>query len=269
MTRSVVEGETLTDEGFEWNLPSRLTPYYRLADYANDVPGFDRDVGRLDRADGELDGNWRDNPIQPLLQGFDTPARIPYQQRVVEEVIRHERFGADDVPDLLYLNFKEIDFISHVWSMNSPEMRDAVVEQDRALKRFVAFLDREVGREEWAMVLTADHAAMPDPATTGAFQISSGLLADRIQQRFDGDGDEVRVVRLVQPTQLYLDLDELESHGGTIEEVARYVMTFTQAQMAGAGVAPNPGEDNEPVFAAAFPSALMRELPCLPEASGT
>jgi hypothetical protein len=267
-TRSVVAGETLTDEGFEWNLPTRLTPYYRLADYANDVPGFDKDVRRLDQADGKRDGNWRDNPIQPLLQGFDTPARIPYQQRVVEEVIRREGFGADEVPDLLFLNFKEIDYISHVWSMNSPEMRDAVVEQDLALKRLVAFLDREVGREEWAMVLTADHASMPDPATTGAFQISSGLIAARIQERFDDDGDDVPVVRLLQPTQLYLDLAELESNGGTIEDVARYTMTLTQAQTAGSGVTPNPGQADDPVFAAAFPSRLMRELPCLPEPSG-
>jgi type I phosphodiesterase/nucleotide pyrophosphatase len=268
MTRSVVAGTTLTTEGFEWNLPKRLLPYYRLADYANQVTGFRQDKRRLDQADGKLDGNWRDNPIAPLLQGFDTPARTPYQQRVVETVIRREGFGADETPDLLYLNFKEIDYISHVWSMNSPEMRDAVVEQDRALKRLVAFLDREVGREEWAMAITADHAAMPDPATTGAFQISSGAIAARIQERFDGDQDEVKVVRLVQPSQLFLDVAELESSGGSIEQVARYVMTFTQAQMAEGGVRPNPGEEDQPVFAAVIPSTLMRNLPCLSEATG-
>jgi hypothetical protein len=132
----------------------------------------------------------------------------------------------------------------------------------------VAFLDREVGREEWAMVLTADHASMPDPTTTGAFQISSGIVAAWIQKRFDGDGDDVRAVRLFQPTQLFMDLDELESHGGTIEEVARYAMTLTQAQTAGSGVTPKPGQADDPVFAAVFPSRLMRDLPCLPEASG-
>ena len=90
----------------------------------------------VDQADGQLDGKWRDNDMEGLLQGFDTPARTPYQQRVVEEVIREEGFGADDVPDLLYLNFKEIDYVSHVWSMDSPEMLDAVA-QDRAMKDLV------------------------------------------------------------------------------------------------------------------------------------
>ena len=82
--------------------------------------GFEQDVEAVDQADGKHDGKWRDNDIDELLQGFDTPARTPYQQRVVEEVMTREGFGADDVPDLLYLNFKEIDFVSHVWSMNSP-----------------------------------------------------------------------------------------------------------------------------------------------------
>ena len=150
LTRSVIGGETLTDEGFEWNLPPREAAYYKLPKYANDVPGFEEDVRKVDQADGKLDGLWRDNNIDQLLKGFDTPARTPYQERVIETVIQNEKFGKDDVPDLLYLNFKEIDYVSHVWSMNSLEMRDAVVAQDLALKRFVSFLNGQVGKGNWA-----------------------------------------------------------------------------------------------------------------------
>ncbi len=140
------------------------------------MPGFKQDVTRLDQADGKLDGKWRDNDIAQLLQGFDTPARTPYQERVVETVVKHEGFGKDATPDLLFLNFKEIDYISHVWSMNSPEMDDAVRAQDQALQRFVAFLNQHVGKGKWAMVLTADHGAMPDPAVSGAFDISTAPI---------------------------------------------------------------------------------------------
>ena len=52
ITRSVIGGETLTDEGFEWNLPEREAAYYQLAEYANDVPGFEQDKRRIDEADG-------------------------------------------------------------------------------------------------------------------------------------------------------------------------------------------------------------------------
>ncbi len=266
LTRSVVGGETLTDEGFEWNLPEREAAYYRLPGYANDVPGFEDDVKATDRADGKLDGNWRDNDIAELLEGFDTPARTPYQQRVVEEVATREGFGADDVADLLFLNFKEIDFVSHVWSMNSPEMNDAMVAQDQALKRMVTYLNRQVGEGEWAMLITADHASMPDPAVSGGYQISTGPMQIAINERFDADGDDTPIVDLMQPTQAFLNLDELAENGSDVADVARYMMTFTQAQTAGGGVEPNPGQENDTVMAAAFPSASMLVLPCLPEA---
>ena len=265
LTRSVIGGETLTDEGFEWNLPEREAAYYRLAGYANGVGGFERDKKEVDQADGQLDGKWRDNSISELLQGFDTPARTPYQQRVVEKVIQQEGFGADDVPDLLYLNFKEIDYVSHVWSMNSPEMLDAVAAQDAAMRRLVAFLDREVGRGEWAMVLTADHASMPDPAVSGGYQISTGPMQEMIDERFGRPGGP-DIVELMQPTQAFLNLAELEANGHTVDDVARAMLTFTQAQTAGGGVVPNAGEENDTVMEAAFPSAMMQDLPCLPEA---
>jgi hypothetical protein len=266
LTRSVTGGETLTDEGFEWNLPPRDASYFTVAGYANDVPGLAEDIRRVDQADGQLDGLWRDNSIDQLLRGFNTPARTPYQERVIETVIRRERFGADDVPDLLFLNFKEIDYISHIWSMNSLEMRDAVVVQDRALRRFVAFLDRVVGRGDWVLALTADHGAMPDPAVSGGYQISTAPIEAGIDEEFDADDDDVPVVDLVQPTQVFLNLEELEENGGTVADVARYVMTLTQAQTAGPGQTVDPASAGERVFRAAFPSEIMPELPCLPEA---
>ena len=185
LTRSVVGGTTLTDEGFEWNLPEHDAAYYRLPTYANKVPGFEQDVAAVDQADGKKDGKWRDNDIDELLQGFDTPARTPYQQRVVEEVMTREDFGQDDTPDLLYLNFKEIDFVSHVWSMNSPEMEDAVVAQDAALKEFVTFLDKEVGKGEWVLGLTADHAVDAGP-------VRDRRLPDLLRPHAGHDQREVR-----------------------------------------------------------------------------
>ena len=173
LTRSVIGGETLTDEGFEWNLPPREAAYYKLPKYANDVPGFEEDVRKVDQADGKLDGLWRDNDIDQLLKGFDTPARTPYQERVIETVIQNEEFGKDDVPDLLYLNFKEIDYVSHVWSMNSPGDARRGGGAGPGAQAIRVVPQRQVGKGNWAMVLTADHGAMPDPAVSGGFQIET------------------------------------------------------------------------------------------------
>jgi hypothetical protein len=267
VTRSAAHKATLTDEGNQWNLPEDLTPYYRLAGYANKVPGFAQDKVKLDRRDGKLDGNWRDNSIADLLNGFDTPARTPYEERVVQTILQRERFGQDATPDLFYVNFKEIDYISHVWSMNSPEMSDAVKYQDDALRQFIDFLNQDVGKGNYVMVLTADHAAMPNPKVSGGYQISTGAIQQQLEAHFDLNGPSVPVVNNVQPSNIFINTQELAANGFTLDDVARFMQGMTQADTAGGGVVPQPGHENDPVFAAVFPSAIMEHLPCLPEAA--
>lgn len=266
--RERVGADTLGAEGSDWNLTPQLAPFYRFPRYINRVGGFDDDVRAVDANDGQIDGRWRENDIETLLQGFDTPARIPYQTRVIEEMIRRERFGADDVPDLLFVNYKMIDYISHVWTVNSPEMQDAVKAQDEALKRFVEFLDTTVGPGQWAIVLTADHGSIPDPKVTGAFQISTVSLQNGINATFDTDGDQTHVVELIQPTQMFLNTAELRQNGHTVNEVAEWVMGLTKADTALPGVRVPADQADDLVFQAAFPSKVMARLPCLPEARG-
>lgn len=266
--REEIGADTLGAEGFDWNLTPPLAPFYRLPSYLNDVPGFDEDVRAVDAADGQIDGKWRTNEIEPLLGGFDTPARIPYQTRVLEQMIEREGFGQDDVTDLLFVNYKMIDYISHVWTVNSPEMRDAVEGQDAALEELVTFLNEQVGQGQWAMVLTADHGSIPDPKISGAFQISATPIAAGINSAFDTDGDDTHIVQLIQPTQIFINERELAQNGHTLDEVARYVMDLTKAETAQPGVVVPPEEANDLVFQASFRSSLMPELPCLPEARG-
>ena len=263
LTRTRGGGDfTLGDEGSVWNLRERLLPYYELAAYANRIPGFAQDKEAVDRSDGALDGSWLGNDIEQLLFGFNTPARSPYQERVIEEMLRRERFGRDRVTDLFFTNFKVTDYASHAWSMNSPEMGDSLESQDEALEALVGFLNEHVGEGEWVMVLTADHASMPDPSTTGAFQISTGEVGRELNARFDTDGDDRPVIELVQPTVGFVDEEELAENGATLDDVARYAMTLTKAQVAGKGVVPAPGTEDEVAFPWVFPSDVVEDLSC-------
>jgi Type I phosphodiesterase / nucleotide pyrophosphatase len=264
--REVAGSQTLGAETSEWNLSPILRRYFRFPSYINDVPGLQKDARAVDAADGRIDGMWRNNSIGQLLGGFDTPARIPYQTKVLETMIRHEGFGADDVPDLLYVNYKEIDYISHIWSMNSLEMRDAVVAQDAALKELVGFLNRQVGAGRWAMLVTADHGSMISPKVSGGFQISSTAMAQGIERAFDHDGDGSPLVQLIQPTQIFIDPAELQRNHVTLAQISEWIMGLTEADTAGPGVAVDPATANDPVFQAAFPSVMLPNLPCLPEA---
>lgn len=265
-TREVEGAATLGAETFTWNLAEDLQQWYEFPAYVNDVPGFEDDVRAVDAADGRIDGRWRDNEIEPLLMGFDTPARTPYQQRVVEEFVRREGFGADEMPDLLYLNFKQIDYVSHVWGVGSPEMEDSVVVQDQALERLVTFLDEQVGEGEWVLFLTSDHGSAVPAELSGAFQMSTTPIVAGLEATFDADGDDRKVVEGLQPTQVFIDVEELEDNGFTLEQVAQWILGLTWADVAPDPSAVDPADADTLMFDAAFPSELMEEMPCLADA---
>jgi hypothetical protein len=265
-TREVFDAATLGEESFRWNLSPVLRQYFRFPSYVNSVSGLEQDVRTLDAADGKVDGKWRTHPFAELLQGFETPARIPYQTRVLEALIEREGFGADSVPDLLFVNYKEIDFVSHIWSANSLEMRDAVAWQDRSLEELIEYLDSKVGSGNYVLLVTSDHGSMVSPKLYGGFQISPGAVATGINETFDHDGDSTRLVELIQPTQIMINMQELRENGATLAQVSQWIMGLTKGETAGEGVFVPPDQADELVFQAVFPSSIMKNLPCLPEA---
>ncbi len=249
-------------EDLRWGLTTAMAPFYELPPYVNRVPGFEGDVRTLDQADGALDGTWRGNSIAQLKDGFDTPARTPYQTRLIEEVIRREGFGRDEVPDLLFLNYKAIDTVGHLFSVNSLEMSETLAVQDRELRVLTEFLDREVGGGRWVLVLTADHGHQFDPGASGAFQIGIDQVEARITATLD-DGDDVPLIQKLRPTEVWLNREELRENGYSLVDVSRLITRLTKAETVKPNQTVAPGEEDDRVFAAAFPSSILGELPCL------
>jgi arylsulfatase A-like enzyme len=246
--------------GARWRLPDDVRPFFTFPRYVNGVPSFERYLDELDREDGRLDEAWREHPFTTLEDGFDTPARIPFQTDVVEEVISREGFGTDDVPDLLFVNYKVLDKVGHLWSVNGREMRDTLRWQDEYLGRLIEILDERVGRGRWALLVTADHGHQYDPKVSGAFRIAHGQLRHAIDERFD-DGDGRRVTEAVHSTQVFLDLQELADVGASLDEVARFLLDFTQSD--GARYGATEVEPGARVFDAVIPRGSLAELPCI------
>jgi len=265
ITREKEDAETGGDDSnVRWNLTRTMSPYYHLPRYANRLPGIATYADRLDRRDGAIDGAWGEHPLSQFRDGWDSPARTPFQTRLMQELIRRERFGADEVPDLLYLNYKAIDVLGHAFSSDGVEMSDALEIQDEHLRILVRFLNREVGAGEWVMFVTADHGTQRDPAASGAFLINTGRLQAAITARFDDDDDRPLLQRM-RTTEMWLDREELEENGHTLEEVSTFVLGITKGETVGSQTI-SPGEADDTVFDAVLPSAMLRSLPCLDEA---
>ncbi|MET0800636.1 MAG: alkaline phosphatase family protein [Actinomycetota bacterium] len=256
---------TLGAEGISWNLTSNVAPYYRLPAYVNDLPPITDYFEETDRQDGRVDGRWHDLHLDGARaeEALLTPARIPFQTRLIGEVIDREGFGDDDTPDLLFINYKLIDEIGHAYSMNSVEMRDSIEAQDADLPKLIDLLNEHVGDGEWAMALTADHGHTPDPEVSGAAVISPTAVADVIQAEFDHDEDDTRIVEFTQPTHVFVDRDEMAENGATLEEIAAFLLTVTKGDVEGGQYPVSADVAHEPAFLTVYPSTMLDDLPCL------
>jgi hypothetical protein len=252
-------------EGTTWNLQGKNAPFYTFPSYVNSLPPLSSYTPALDRADGQIDGKWGQDSIQQLEDGWATPARVPYQTRLVEEVIKREGFGQDDTPDMLFVNYKIIDHISHIYSANSPEMRDTLKWQDAGLKELIGALNREVGKDRWVLVLTADHGAQLDPRVSGAFQITPGGIESDLNAAFPSETNQP-VILAARTSMTYLNEAAMKASGYTAAQVSQFILDYTKGQAVPNPTALPESERDQTVFSAAFPAALLPHLKCLPEA---
>jgi hypothetical protein len=241
-----------------WALPGANARYYSFPPYANQVSGLSEAIRDLDLEDGRLDEVWMGEDLTRPVSVRRTPAFARWQTRVIQEVVRREGFGADDVPDLLFTNYKQIDEVGHRWTMNSPQMQAVVRSADRELSELIGFLDRRVGRRRWILALTADHGIVPRHDLTGGFPVKKERFVADIHEAF-GEG----VVEQFRPTQLWVDMDRLAENGHTLDELARFIAAYTKGQNASDVGALPAAEREEPLFQAVFPTEALRGLPCL------
>jgi Type I phosphodiesterase / nucleotide pyrophosphatase len=190
-------------------------------------------VNRLDRSDGEADGAWNGDDlfgadsVEDVLTKKGNPARVRYEQWLLQQFIRSERLGADRVPDLLFVNFKAADEAGHRWGMSSEQVRVVIAEQDRALRRLVSLLNTVVGRGRWVLIVTADHGQTPLPKESGAWPISAGELVGDANRELDRSDNERALVTRALPSGVYLDRDELRSSGVSKRAIARWLASYT------------------------------------------
>jgi hypothetical protein len=248
-------------EGDAWQLTTGMAPYFRMPPYVNEVPGMEHELDALDREDGKVDRAWGEHPFDALEDGFQTPARSPYQTRIVEEIVAREGFGVDDVPDLLFVNLKAADSVGHLFGVGSPEMGTTVRWLDAALEDLVGFLDSHVGRGEWVMTLTADHGMQVHPGESRALAINVADLTRFIDDRF-APASGRPVVRRVRPTHIWVNERRLAEGGHSLDDVVAWLAGARRADLAGSS---DPAGDlRAPAFAAVFPTSDLDDLDCLP-----
>lgn len=121
-----------------------------------------------------------DNPYEGLLYNSSAPV-FPYNLKAMYEkndagvlrstpfgndlvaefamkTIEMEELGKDDVTDFLAVSFSSTDYVGHLLGPRSMELQDTYLRLDQTIADFLVYLDKKVGKDNYLLFLTADHA---------------------------------------------------------------------------------------------------------------
>jgi len=76
-------------------------------------------------------------------------------------VLKEEKLGLDETPDILCVNLASNDYVGHNFGPYSLEVEDMCYWTDKQLGQFARDVDAQVGAKNWTLMLTADHAVAP------------------------------------------------------------------------------------------------------------
>lgn len=156
---------------------------------------------------------------------------------LAKTAITAEKLGQSDTTDLLCLSFSSNDLAGHQWGPDSWEVFDFTLRTDKLVADLLTFLDTTVGKDRYAVVLSADHGVCPLPelgqfASAARKTVNDFLpgLATRLNSRFDQPtGRPADWFETSDPREqdrlwpwLHLNRRWIESRGLSVDTVATF-----------------------------------------------
>jgi predicted AlkP superfamily pyrophosphatase or phosphodiesterase len=75
-----------------------------------------------------------------------------------------ETMGKDEWPDMLAVSFSSTDYVGHAVGPNAVEIEDIYIRLDKNIETLLSKLDATVGKGQYVVFLTADHAVADVPS---------------------------------------------------------------------------------------------------------
>ena len=178
--------------------------------YFNELPKWTQDFNASNKTNSYYEKNWNTlYPINTYLQSDvdtnnyestvlgDNQKGFPYDlKRFIDKkdfgkirstpygnsltfdfakaALINEQLGKDSITDFLAVSFSSTDYIGHAFGPNSVEIEDTYLRLDKDLEAFLTFLDKEVGKNNYTLFLSADHGVAHVPGFLAKHKIPNG-----------------------------------------------------------------------------------------------
>ena len=131
-----------------------------IATYNESLPDDNPYEGKLDKDDA---------PVFPYdlskiykEKGADVLRTTPFGNDILAELamkaIEKEELGKDEITDFLAVSFSSTDYVGHTFGPRSMELQDTYLRLDQTIAQFLNYLDKTVGKDNYLLFLSADHA---------------------------------------------------------------------------------------------------------------
>ena len=160
----------------------------------------------------------------------------PHGNNLVEELAKqaivNESLGADSITDLLAVSFSSPDYIGHSFGPDSWETMDNYIKLDEILADFFNYLDKQVGKDNYTVFLTADHAVANIPGYNAKHQIPAGISNEKEMKNEIGNmlmnkGYSANLINYITEGNIYFNhslMDSLHlSQENLVEWVTKYL----------------------------------------------
>ncbi|MFN3341323.1 MAG: alkaline phosphatase PafA [Flavobacteriales bacterium] len=164
-----------------------------------------------------------------------TPFGNTLTKELMFAAIEGEQLGKDNITDLLCVSFSSPDYIGHAYGPRSVETQDCYLRLDLEIAEILNYLDKNIGKGQYLLFLTADHAASDNPNHLKSMRIPSGYLDlskykdslnNYLLDFFPLNDPSERFVRAIVNEQVYLNTDLIRRKGFDKEAIEQKTAEF-------------------------------------------
>jgi predicted AlkP superfamily pyrophosphatase or phosphodiesterase len=154
------------------------------------------------------------------------PAGNTFTADFAKAAIIGENLGKSEYTDFLTVSFSSTDYVGHKYGVSAIETEDTYLRLDKDLADFFQFLDTQVGKGNYTLFLTADHAAVHVPSYLQSLKIPAHYLDIKEFRKFilkttKKYFNSIELIENVSNYQIFLNKEKVESLGLDVNTVAQ------------------------------------------------
>ncbi len=155
-----------------------------------------------------------------------------------KRAIEKEQLGNDAITDFLTVSFSSTDYVGHILGPRSIELQDTYLRLDATIADFLAYLDKAVGKGNYLLFLTADHAGAENAKflNDNKYNVINVETKDIVKglKKFSIDNFSEDLVLNYSNFNLFFDKEKIKASGlelGKVKQAFKdYLMTQNQVK---------------------------------------